>query len=936
VGAWLSVAGQRVAAKYGLAAVVIAWAVTRLLILAWVNSDDPGAHSSILGGMLPSLGRDVGYCYEWSSAWLEGRLPYRDVEIHYPPGAVVLFTIPRLFASSFEGYAMAFAAEMIVFEALALALVWRLVTVLLGRERGRDARPALVFVALAYVGLSALLGRLLVRRFDVAVGALMVAFVLGVVSGRRALWAELVLALGIWVKLMPAMLVPLYLVMLHRREANAAPFWRWLISAGWRPLARIGLIEAALLAPFVLMARGALLQIPRFQASRGLHIESFPGSLLAFVQSVHDFGVTRAEAHGAVELFHPLSDALTGVSDVAVFAAVLAIAIVCARRLRDARGPADDRHIFIGGVVATLLSVMSLSKLFSPQYVLWVAALFPLTQLRGVRRPVVLAAVVAFALTGYLYLFDYSKLTAMGFVSASMLLARNLTLLWLIWQLAAPERAPAAEGDQRRARLVAGAVALAVSAWIVVTNLTPLREGELWSDIRIGREILLGHAFPRTDSFTATGAGMAIAPAGWLSGVTFFSCLGMARAWALCLLQPAVAGGAALLLLLSLRRDARRSAVTVPFLLLAIHAVASRTDVRHQMFSPLALAAVGFALERWRRSGRLRDLAWLVPVQVLWANLNGEALSAPLLVGWLAVVLGVSVLRSGGAVPDGDRTLGRRDAQVLGGLAVVLFLATLCNPYGLGGVPWAPAWEDGDGRWSLAPAVIHQYPFWSCAALAVALWLALAMRWSSGRLVLDLGIAAFATFMSLHAARFLPYVAILGFPIVVRSLRALGGELLTAPARRWLGLELALSVALLAAGASEGYSFSSWVHRPPGVGVTAHLPFDELRLVKESGRTGAIFNDRAVGGLISFNLAPQVRPVIDSRADAAGSERWAEYQRARGSRAAFLAYLERYDVRFVLLRVEQENLPMLQMLSGDARWTLMRDSARYGLFARND
>jgi hypothetical protein len=921
-----------------VAAVILAWVVTRLAIYLWVSTDDPGAHASILGQLLPTFGRDVQYYYEWSGAWLDGKLPYRELEIQYPPGAVVLFTLPRFFAKTFDGYATAFALEMMVFEALALALLWRLPALLVARER-RDEHPrtAPVLVMLAYLGLSALLGRLVLRRFDVAVGAVVVAFVYCVLTGRRGFWAELLLALGIWIKLTPAALLPLYLVMLHHRAGDAAPFGRWLVTRGWRPVARIALVEAVLVAPFVLLARGGILQILRFQASRGLHIESLPGSLLVFVQAFHDIGVVDGQSHGAVEVFHPLASALRLGSNAAVIAAVLGIAAVCARRLREERGPADERATFVAGAVATLLSVMSLSKLFSPQYLLWIAALFPLTQLRNLRRPVVVAMLAGFALTGYLYLFDYSGLSGMHQPAASMLLVRNLALLWGILQLVAPVDQPAAPGDERAARVLAVAVALAVAGWIVVTNLTPLHEGELWSDVRLGRDILAHRALPHTDIVSATGQGAPMAYHGWLSAVSFYAVLDAAQSWALCLLQPVVAGGVALLLLFSLRREARRSAAMVPCLLLAMHAVASRTDVRHQMFSPLALAAVGLALSRWRRTGRLRDLAWLVPVQVLWSNLNGEALAAPLLVGGLAAVVGVATHLRGGAIPDGERSLGKRDALVLGVLAAALFLATLCNPYGVGRAVWLPGWEDGDGRWSLAAAVVHQYPFWTCAALAAGVWLGLALRWSNRRAVVDVAIAAFATVMAVRAARFLPYVAILGFPILVQTLRELSEQLLAAPApRRWLGLELALSAALLAVGAFQGYSFSPWVSRPLGVGVTQQLPFEEVRLVAQSGHAGAIFNDRTAGGLISFSLAPRVRPVIDSRPDALGTERWAEYQRARGTRTEFLAYLDRHDVRFVLLHVDPDNLPMLQTLSSEPSWTLVHDSSTYGLFVRKD
>jgi hypothetical protein len=957
---WLTPAGRQLLAKYGLPTALIAWAASRLLTLWWVGTDDPAAHASLFSTFLPSMGGDVGQFYEWASAWVAGQVPYRDVPIHYPPGAAVLFTIPRLFATTLDGYQTGFALEMLAFEAIGLALLWRLPSLILGRTADEETRSTSVLVVLAYVALSALLGRLTIRRFDAAVGALLVGFVHCALAAKRSFWAELLLALGIWIKLTPAALVPLYFVLLHRREAPAQPFFGWLVRAGWRPAGRIALFFAALVTPFAWSAGGGILQTLRFQADRGLQLESLPASLLVFVQSFHGIGLSRGEAHGAVEVFHSWGPALTLASDIAVIVTLLAIVGVCARRLRGARGPAAEREIFVAGTVASLLAVMGLAKLFSPQYVMWVAALLPLTQLRSVHRSVAAAVGIVFALTGYLYLFDYTELCEMARAPASMLLLRNFAVLWLVWRLCADAGrsttseiagAPAGEANERRARIVAAAIALTVAAWIVVTNLTPLHEGVLWSDLRVGRTILAQHVFPRTDTFTATGAGAPISVPSWLAGVSFYAWLSVAHTWTLCLLQPAVAGACALLLLLSLRREERGSAAVVPFLLLAMHVVASRTDVRHQMFSPLGLAALGCGLERWRRSGRVRDLAWLVPLQVLRANLNGEALAAPLLVGLLALVIAVgarwrrvsdeAVEAAGRAAAAGgaeDRPLGPRDARVLGGVAVMLFLATLCNPYGVDRALWFPGWEDGDGQWSLASAAIHQYPTWTSAALALALWIALTLRWRSGpaiHLAIDLAIAAFATFMSVRAFRFLPYVAILGFPILVRSTRDLSARFLAGPPpRRWLGLELGVALALLAVGAANGYSFSPWINRPLGVGVTRALPFAEVQLLKSAGAQGAIFNDRAAGGVISFDLAPNVRPVIDAHADARGSARWAEYQRARKSRDEFLAYLDKYDVKFVLLHVDAANVPMLRTLAAHPGWTLAHDSPTYGLYVR--
>jgi hypothetical protein len=263
----------------------------------------------------------------------------------------------------------------------------------------------------------------------------------------------------------------------------------------------------------------------------------------------------------------------------------------------------------------------------------------------------------------------------------------------------------------------------------------------------------------------------------------------------------------------------------------------------------------------------------------------------------------------------------------------VLLAATACNPYGLGAGLWAPGWRDGDGQSSFGPAHIHQYAVWSFAALLVGLVGGLAVRWR-GRL-LDCAVAICAVTLALRAFRFLPHAAILTFPILVSSASTLGARWLTAPhRRRWLGLELGITLALVALTAKEGYARGGFEHRPFGLGVDHALPFAEVARVDRSRIRGALFNDPETGGIVAFALGPRVRPVIDARFDPAGEDARLEYERARSSREDFLAYLERHDVALVLLRVVPSNLPLLRTLGNSDSWTLALDSTEQGLYVR--
>ncbi len=128
-------------------------------------------------------------------------------------------------------------------------------------------------------------------------------------------------------------------------------------------------------------------------------------------------------------------------------------------------------------------------------------------------------------------------------------------------------------------------------------------------------------------------------------------------------------------LMLVLQSTARalgsRPFAALGFLLLALLAARTRLAFRPDLVSLLFTALVLRALVRAGPTGA--GLAWLVPLQVLWANVHGYFITGPLMV---AVAGGARLLAGRPSRPAGLRLLG---------LAAVMALACLLNPAGLDG-----------------------------------------------------------------------------------------------------------------------------------------------------------------------------------------------------------------------------------------------------------
>lgn len=339
----------------------------------------------------------------------DGLVPYRDFGFEYPPGALPALVAPALVTDSLTAYRVAFAAQLAAIGAVAVLL---LAATLVRLERSpSERRAALVAVALAPLPL----GGVILARFDLLPSALVVGALALVVAGRDRAGA-LVTGLGIAVKLYPAVLVPLLAVAAYRR-------------GGKRELATTLALAAApaivLYLPFFVLSPGGVLDSFGRQLGRPLQIESLGAGILLAVHQVADTTLGWASGAGSQNLTGP------GTIVVAVVQGAAQVAAVGLVWLSFARGPATTERL-VRHAAAAVVAFVALSKVLSPQFLVWLVLLVPLVgRPRG--RPALGLTLLACALTAAWFPLRYWELVREFDPLASWLvLARGLTLLALL------------------------------------------------------------------------------------------------------------------------------------------------------------------------------------------------------------------------------------------------------------------------------------------------------------------------------------------------------------------------------------------------------------------------------------------------------------------------------------------------------------------------
>jgi hypothetical protein len=366
------------------------------------------------------LGGDIRIYEGYGDSFLDGRVPYRDVALEYPPGAIPAFVVPAVrHEGQFYPYRRRFEALMIACGLVAIGLTH-------ASLRRLSATPRHVLRVLGLVAVTPLLlGGAVFSHFDLLPAAITAAAVWALASGRVRLGSA-TLGLGTAVKAYPALVLPLALVhVARRRGAREAALCACAFSA----------VVALAIVPFLVLAPGGLWSSVSGQASRPLQIESLGAAVLLAGHHLFGLGLTSASGHGSQNLVGSLPDAVATAQSAALAAVVLVLWIGFAR------GPAD-RHHLIRSSAATVAAAVAFGKVLSPQFLVWLVPLVPLV--RG-RRGLAASALLGVALL-LTQLWTPSRYWALALdldaTASWLVLVRDLVLVALLALLALPARGP--------------------------------------------------------------------------------------------------------------------------------------------------------------------------------------------------------------------------------------------------------------------------------------------------------------------------------------------------------------------------------------------------------------------------------------------------------------------------------------------------------------
>lgn len=382
------------------------------------------------------IGEAESYIFAYADAIFNGIAPftpYEDLRWEYPPLAYLTFLIPRLFTDDPHTYVYLFGYQIAFVCIIGAALLMKIAKAL-----DRSPTPLLV----TYVVSIFALNYFIFDRFDIVVAILMIG-TLYLYMQKRYGWAILLIVLGMFIKLYPAILLPIVVMpLLADKKYSSA-------------LKQIGLfvvLTLVLIAPFVYWSPENVWNFITYHNERGLQIESVASSIILLFDMYGLANVDWNFSFGSYNINGGIADAI-----VPYMMPILVIAIVLAYILFYiwCRKHEDYDERLMGIVLASTLMVfifIVFNKVFSAQYVVWITMpmIFSYAFFRGNTSRNMFLAIIAMNILTYGMVKTSSDLMNEEPIGIWLLLIRNL--LVIVMMLAICNKLHAFDGIKKKIR----------------------------------------------------------------------------------------------------------------------------------------------------------------------------------------------------------------------------------------------------------------------------------------------------------------------------------------------------------------------------------------------------------------------------------------------------------------------------------------------------
>lgn len=439
--------------------------------------------------------------------------------------------------------------------------------------------------------------------------------------------------------------------------------------------------------------------------------------------------------------------------------------------------------------------------------------------------------------------------------------------------------------------------------------------------LRTGEWILQHRAVPQTDPFSGTLAGKPWQAYSWLFEVILeklFQWLGLVGV-------VAYTGAMVMAVTVALYHLVKRLqgdfSVAVLLAFITGFSLAHLYTPRPWMFTILFFAVELNILMQARRTGRVRELAWLPLIFCLWANIHIEYVDGLLVLG---LAFAESVIARWWSAAETKVKPGWMGAALLASV-----LATLANPYGWR--VYGVVFDYGSRLAATGSALnrvseLQAIPFRDISdflILALALASVAALAWQRRFVFFETCLLIFACVVSFRSQRDIWLIATVSAMILASRLVVDSRTPIRVP-------KFAPAVAVIAASliVFAGFRVMKVTQASLEAKMPESLPVNAVKAIQAKGYTGLVYDDYNWGGYLIWALRQPV--TMDGRASFYGDER---IDRSIKTWAGTADWASDPDLKSASIVIGPTNAALTQLLRYDQHYQLVYEDKMATVFA---
>ncbi len=388
---------------------------------------------------------------------------------------------------------------------------------------------------------------------------------------------------------------------------------------------------------------------------------------------------------------------------------------------------------------------------------------------------------------------------------------------------------------------------------LIAARAAVVGDPDIWWHLRTGEWIFQHGAVPHVDPFSIFGAGKPWVAYSWLFELLVFGLFHQLGAVGIVVYTCGMLGAITVAIHRLVQRQLHDVSAAVLLTFVVCFSCGRLYTPRPWLFTILFCALEVDILMQARRSGRIRELAWLPAIFLLWANLHIQFVDGLMVLGLAAAEACCPKRWTATAT-----RLRPRPVLLVAGASVA---ATLCNPYGwhIYQAAHALAAQGGvvDKLQELQAIPFRNSCDWCVLALALGSTAVLAR---ARQLVpFEIGFLALACLLAFRSQRDVWMLAIAAAAILSSRVAA------PRPAPTRLSPTLTVVPAWMAACVvALGFWCMSVNNKSLRVQLAGKFPVGAVQFIKAQGYAGPIYNDYGWGGYLIWALREPVS--LDGRA----------------------------------------------------------------------